>query len=206
VPPWAQRRGVTVEASSSADAAGYEELLEGAESLAYLLDGLVADPLWSDAARVLLTGPGSALLTGALADTGRMPEIEICESAAGLAVLRAQVEDQDAVSWSQLADRGQRGEVDLAVASLALTHRTDDEAAALLGQLAQAASTVVVVESSRPDGLSPRAAEAALHSFAVTGAPLRDSEAIAALGARAGWRISRVVSLGWGVEATVLER
>ncbi|MYW35252.1 siderophore-interacting protein, partial [Streptomyces sp. SID2119] len=68
------------------------------------------------------------------------------------------------------------------------------------------ARTAVLVEASRPDGLSPHAAEAALHAYAATGSPLRDSAAITALAHRSGWEVERTIALGWGTEATVLRR
>ncbi|GGV30062.1 hypothetical protein GCM10010277_13340 [Streptomyces longisporoflavus] len=62
------------------------------------------------------------------------------------------------------------------------------------------------MEASRPDGLSPHAAEAALHAYAATGSSLRDSAAIAAISERSGWHVDRTIALGWGAEATVLRR
>lgn len=116
-----------------------------------------------------------------------------------MAALRAYVAAPERIDWSG-------GPADVAVAAKALAHRTDDEAAALLTRLAAWAPTAVLVEASRPDGLSPHAAEAALHAYAATGSPLRDSPALEALAHRTGWHVDHVIALGWGTEATVLRR
>lgn len=208
--PWAQRHGETLDAWSAGDPERYAELIEGAESLTYLLDGLVADPVWQDVRRVALTGPGAALLVGALTDHARTPDLEVWESPAGIAALRDEVERPASVTWSVLEapsdDRSGHPDIDLAVVAMGLAHRTDPEASLLLRTLGERAGRAVVIESSRPDGLSPRAAEAALLGYAVAGTPLRSSGAIAALAAVAGWRVTRVAALGWGVEATFLDR
>ncbi|MFD4798328.1 siderophore-interacting protein, partial [Streptomyces anulatus] len=114
-------------------------------------------------------------------------------------VLRGHVTAPDRIDWTA-------GPADVAVAAKALAHRTDEEAARLLTRLAEWTGTAVLVEASRPDGLSPHAAEAALHAYTATGSPLRDSAAIAALAERSGWRVDRTIALGWGTEATVLRR
>lgn len=114
-------------------------------------------------------------------------------------MLRGHVPAPDRIDWTG-------GPADVAVAAKALAYRTDEEAVRLLTRLAGWTGTAVLVEASRPDGLSPHAAEAALHAFTATGSPLRDSAALAVLAERSGWRVERTVALGWGAEATVLRR
>lgn len=181
------------------DAERYGELVEECEQLAFLLDGLAADPLWEGVGTCLLTGPGSAFVVAALDDAGRRPRLRVAEGGVPAAALRGSVRAAERIDWSA-------GPADVAVAAKALAYRTDDEAAGLLTELAGHTSTAILVEASRPDGLSPRAAEAALHAYAATGSPLRDSAAIAALAERTGWRVDHVIALGWGTEATVLRR
>ncbi|MGW7565852.1 siderophore-interacting protein [Streptomyces tendae] len=197
--PWQRASGATLHDTVVRDAESYGELVEECEQLAFLLNGLTADPLWAGVETCLLTGPGSAAVVAALDDAGRRPRLRIAEDEVPAAALRAYVAAPERIDWSG-------GPADVAVAAKALAHRTDDEAAALLTRLAAWAPTAVLVEASRPDGLSPHAAEAALHAYAATGSPLRDSPALAALAHRTGWHVDHVIALGWGTEATVLRR
>ncbi|MFD8347339.1 siderophore-interacting protein [Streptomyces coelicoflavus] len=197
--PWQRASGATLHDTVVRDAERYGELVEECEQLVFLLGGLTADPLWTGSRSCLLTGPGSAAVVAALDDAGRRPRLRLAEDEVPAAVLRSHVPAPERIDWTG-------GPVDVAVAAKALAHRTDDEAAALLGRLAAWAPTAVLVESSRPDGLSPHATEAALHAYAATGSPLRNSPALAALAHRTGWHVDHVIPLGWGTEATVLRR
>ncbi|MFG3108605.1 siderophore-interacting protein [Streptomyces tendae] len=197
--PWQRASGATLHDTVVRDAERYGELVEECEQLAFLLNGLTADPLWAGVETCLLTGPGSAAVVAALDDAGRRPRLRIAEDEVPAEALRAYVAAPERIDWTG-------GPADVAVAAKALAHRTDDEAAALLTRLAAWAPTAVLVEASRPDGLSPHAAEAALHAYAATGSPLRDSPALEALAHRTGWHVDQVIALGWGTEATVLRR
>ncbi|MGW6719738.1 siderophore-interacting protein [Streptomyces sp. NPDC054995] len=197
--PWRLASGATLHDTVAHDADRYGELVEECEQLVFLLTGLTADPLWEDVGTCLLTGPGSASVVAALDDAGRRVRLRIAEEGTPAAVLRGHVPVPDRIDWTA-------GPADVAVAAKALAYRTDEEAVQLLARLAEWTGTAVLVEASRPDGLSPHAAEAALHAFTATGAPLRDSAALAALAERSGWRVERTVALGWGAEATVLRR
>ncbi|MER7054667.1 siderophore-interacting protein [Streptomyces sp. NPDC000351] len=196
---WREASHTTLRDAVAQDADRYGELVEECEQLLFLLTGLTADPLWEGVDTCLLTGPGSASVAAALDDAGRRPRLRVAEGDVPAAVLREAVQAPERIDWTA-------GPADVAVAAKALAYRTDHEAALLLTELAGWAATAVVVEASRPDGLSPHAAEAALQAYAATGAPLRDSAAIAALAERTGWYVDRVVALGWGTEATVLRR
>ncbi|MFG3405679.1 siderophore-interacting protein [Streptomyces sp. NPDC048142] len=197
--PWQLASGATLHDTVAHDAERYGELVEECEQLVFLLNGLMADSLWEGVGSCLLTGPGSASVVAALDDAGRRPRLRMAEDATPAAVLRGHVSAPDRIDWTA-------GPADVAVAAKALAHRTDEEAAELLTRLAGWTRTAVLVEASRPDGLSPRAAEAALHAYTATGSPLRDSAAVATLARRAGWEVDRTIALGWGTEATVLRR
>ncbi|MFF8437881.1 siderophore-interacting protein [Streptomyces bacillaris] len=197
--PWRLASGATLHETVSRDAERYGELVEECEQLVFLLGGLTADPLWEGVGSCLLTGPGSASVVAALDDAGLRPRLRVAEDTTPAAVLRGHVTAPDRVEWAA-------GPADVAVAAKALAHRTDEEAVLLLTRLAGWTGTAVLVEASRPDGLSPHAAEAGLHAYAATGSPLRDSAALAALAGRSGWAVERTVALGWGTEATVLRR
>ncbi|GAA3964197.1 hypothetical protein GCM10022384_15200 [Streptomyces marokkonensis] len=197
--PWQEVSHTTLCDAVAQDADRYGELVEECEQLVFLLNGLTADPLWEEVGTCLLTGPGSASVAAALDDAGRRPRLRVAEGDVPAAVLRESVQAPERIDWMA-------GPADVAVAARALAYRTDHEAARLLTELAGWASTAIVVEASRPDGLSPHAAEAALQACAATGSPLRDSAAIAALAERTGWYVDRVIALGWGTEATVLRR
>ncbi|MER6698588.1 siderophore-interacting protein [Streptomyces fimicarius] len=197
--PWRLASGATLHETVTRDAERYGELVEECEQLVFLLNGLTADSLWADVESCLLTGPGSASVVAALDDAGRRPRLRIAEEATPAGVLRGHITAPDRVDWTA-------GPADVAVAAKALAHRTDEEAVQLLTRLAGWTRTAVLVEASRPDGLSPHAAEAGLHAYTATGSPLRDSAAVAALARRSGWDVERTVGLGWGTEATVLRR
>lgn len=197
--PWLLASGTTLHDTVTHDAERYGELVEECEQLVFLLDGLTADPLWEDVGTCLLTGPGSVSVVAALDDAGRRPELRVAEDETPATVLRGRVPAPERIDWTA-------GPADVAVAAKALAHRTDQEATLFLTGLADWTRTAVLVEASRPDGLSPHAAEAALHAYAATGSPLRDSAAIATLAKRSGWHVDRTIALGWGAEATVLRR
>ncbi|MFI7291230.1 siderophore-interacting protein [Streptomyces anulatus] len=197
--PWRLASGATLHDTVDHDADRYGELVEECEQLVFLLTGLTADPLWENVGTCLLTGPGSASMVAALDDAGRRPRLRIAEEATPAGVLRGHVTAPDRIDWTA-------GPADVAVAAKALAHRTDEEGVQLLTRLAEWTGTAVLVEASRPDGLNPHAAEAALHAYTATGSPLRDSAAIAALAKRSGWAVDRTIALGWGTEATVLRR
>lgn len=196
---WRLASGATLHETVTHDAERYGELVEECEQLVFLLNGLTADSLWADVESCLLTGPGSASVVAALDDAGRRPRLRIAEEATPAGVLRGHITAPDRIDWTA-------GPADVAVAAKALAHRTDEEAVQLLTRLAGWTRTAVLVEASRPDGLSPHAAEAGLHAYTATGSPLRDSAAVAALARRSGWDVERTVALGWGTEATVLRR
>ncbi|WP_103507372.1 siderophore-interacting protein [Streptomyces sp. SM13] len=196
---WLLASGATLHETVTHDAERYGELVEECEQLVFLLNGLTADSLWADVESCLLTGPGSASVVAALDDAGRRPRLRIAEEATPAGVLRGHITAPDRIDWTA-------GPADVAVAAKALAHRTDEEAVQLLTRLAGWTRTAVLVEASRPDGLSPHAAEAGLHAYTATGSPLRDSGAVAALARRSGWDVGRTVALGWGTEATVLRR
>lgn len=196
---WRLASGATLHETVTHDAERYGELVEECEMLVFLLNGLTADSLWADVESCLLTGPGSASVVAALDDAGRRPRLRIAEDATPAGVLRGHITAPDRIDWTA-------GPADVAVAAKALAHRTDEEAVQLLTRLAGWTRTAVLVEASRPDGLSPHAAEAGLHAYTATGSPLRDSAAVAALARRSGWDVERTVALGWGTEATVLRR
>ncbi|MGW8482360.1 SIP domain-containing protein [Microbacterium sp. NPDC055903] len=182
---WAAHHGRTLATAADEEGTLGDELTEHAGRLAFLLDGLLADPLWAEAHTCVLVGPGSAAVAGAIEDAGLD----------GLHVLHAG--DEPPERQERLAD--------LAVLALALGHRTDEESRVLLAGLAGSARMLVVIEEARPDALGGSAGDELLF-YAATGSGLRDSAAIAALGAPAGWLLEREVELGWGTIAAVLRR
>ncbi|MYS76222.1 siderophore-interacting protein, partial [Streptomyces sp. SID5926] len=135
--PWQRASGATLHDTVVRDAERYGELVEECEQLAFLLNGLTADPLWAGVETCLLTGPGSAAVVAALDDAGRRPRLRIAEDGLPAAALRAYVTAPERIDWAG-------GPADVAVAAKALAHRTDDEAAALLTRLAAWAPTAVL--------------------------------------------------------------
>jgi len=200
VSPWQRAHGETLAAQAQADAVHVEELVEDAGRLAYLLDGFVASRMWDDVASVLVVGPGAPAVVGAFEDGGR--------EGIGIAVHEhGEVRDAVIEAVGRDVPLGWDGRlVDVAVLALALAHRTDVEAVALLDEIAPHTERLVLLESSRPDALSPGAEEHQIVGFAMTGAPFRSATALGELAAAAGWSTEQVLPLGWGVEATFLVR
>ncbi|GAB3598093.1 SIP domain-containing protein [Microbacterium tumbae] len=180
---WAEHHGRTLAEASQSDPEIAEELAEHADRLAYLLEGLLADPLWREAGSCVLIGPGSRTVAAGLEDAG-LAHLDIRGAGDGLPARHDQA-------------------VDLAVLALALAPRTDAEAGDLLTGLARTARKAVVIEEARPDALGEAAGDE-LIAYATRGTGMRDSASIAALGAPAGWRLDRRIELGWGTVATVL--
>ncbi|ALJ19779.1 siderophore-interacting protein [Microbacterium sp. No. 7] len=200
VSPWRSAHGETLAEQARARGAHVDELVENAGRLAYLLDGLAAHEMWERVSSVLVAGPGAPAVVGALEDAGRSGiAIAVHEHGRVREALRDEVERPGGLSWGAAP-------ADVAVLALALAHRTDAEAVALLGEVAACTRRALVIESSRPDALSADADAHGAVVYAMTGAPFRTSDALAALAADAGWRREQSIPLGWGVEVTVLVR
>lgn len=195
VSPWERMYGPTLAVDAAADPERFDELCHGAEVLQFVGGALLRDELWTGIGHVLITGPGSAEIADLAADA----EISATFSATGEGAA-----ELTARSDHLRADDG--APVALAIAAMALGHRTDDEARQVLGQLRERAEVLVVVDAARADSLSPSAHEAPVLALAGNGAGLRDDAAVAALGAAAGWRFDRTIALGWGIEAAVLRK
>jgi NADPH-dependent ferric siderophore reductase len=197
---WQAAHDETLAASAAREAEVYDGLAEESEGLAYLLDGLLADPVWEGIGSCVVAGPGVPAVIGALEDAGR-GELRVSVRAGGAAteVLRGAVEDPSRVDWDGAAS-------DLAVLAQAIGHLTDEEASALLAETAALAPVVVVVERARPDALGPAAATGDVTAYAKTGSALRSPDDVTRLAEPAGWHRERDLELGWGVMATVLRR
>ena len=191
--PWGESRGSTLADDVAADDDVFEELEHGAEVLQFVAGALVRDELWADAGTVLITGPGSGEVAALAADAGITASFLVTgERASDLAESRERLREDDGAS------------VDLAVAALALGHRTDEEARQLLAHLRERTETLVVVDAARADSLNPAAHETPVLALAGNGSGLRDDAALGELASTAGWRHDRTIALGWGMEAAVL--
>lgn len=204
--PWQLRTGTTlldrIGANESADVHDLAaELVESTESLTFLIDAALSDEVWAEAREVLLLGPGSHVVADALGRRAHPARISVREEAALTQALQEEATDPSAMSW---VSEDAQVRADLAVAAHALAHRTDAEAAALLGRLRGEATAAVIIESGEPDALGSGGHEVALRSYARIGRDLRDPAAITALAGAAGWQVTRAVPLGWGVQATIL--
>lgn len=200
VPSWQAHYGRTLHETALESPAHYEELVDGAGSLAFVLDALAADPSWNEIDRAGLTGPGAGAVATALAAREVAAELVVMEDRGPLAAVRDEAGDLP-VLWHE-------GFVpcDTAVAALALEHRTDAEAVRLLRDLGEVTSSVVLVESLRADALGPREADRALLRLAASGAAPRDGDAVARLAEEAGWSVDGGTVLGWGYETITLRR
>ncbi|GAA3850988.1 siderophore-interacting protein [Streptomyces sedi] len=205
-PGWALSHGRTVHEAAAEDTELYGELVERAESLAFVLDALAADPVVAGAASVVLHGPGAAAVANTLRDRGVRAALTVTGSAEARRTLRPLVSDERVAFGGEFGEETGEpsGRFEVAVAALSLAHRTDDEARRLLARARRAAGTLLLVESPRPDELGPAAADQRLLRMALTGVPSRSPEAVAELATAAGWRLARTLPLGWGYAALVL--
>ncbi|MFT4082119.1 MAG: siderophore-interacting protein [Nocardioides sp.] len=211
VSPWQLRSGHTLRSASLADPDLYGELMEQSENLGYLLDGLFAASWWTGLRRLTLTGPGALTVWQAVQERRTRatppapdpgPEITLVEEEPALAVLRASATDE-ALGWaSDLATASAGG--DAVVAALVAACRTDAELAGWLRTVE--GPRLVLLESTSPDRLSPRAAETVLRTFAATGSAARSTADLAAAAAACGWTSDEVIDLGWGFQALVFTR
>ncbi len=200
IAPWRRRHGRSLNADLAENQDRYEELVEHAGQLQYLITGLAGLDVWRSAKRIGITGPGSVIVADRLRQDGAVDTVTVVERPGPLAVLARQPADHRhdfAVDWPP---------VDLAVSVLALAQRTDEEVVGQLEELAAASSRAVVIDALRPDGLSPGAAQRALLGLAGTGVPPRSPEAFEGLAGRAGWIRTAQSTLGWGVELFELKR
>lgn len=169
-----------------------------ASVLRFLTPALLRDELWTDAQRVLLTGPGAAEVADLAREQGVESELLLGGTETEVAVLTDRSEHG-------IADIGpELPHADVGIAAFALRDRTDAEARTLLQQLRARTDLLVIVEATAPDALDPHAHEEHVRAIAVTGTDMRDAEALAALGRRTGWMHERNIPLGWGVQAMVL--
>lgn len=198
-PAWRIAHRSTLRQTVVADAAEYAELVEHAEGAASVFTGLPASPVWRGCRRIAVTGPGALAVAEALSATVAAP-LTVVEEPGPLGALREAAGENPGVSFSESWDGHE-----LAVAALALAHRTDGEARELLAQLREAAPAAVLVEQLTPDGLSPASrAHAALVDLGTLGDPPRTAETVLSLAAEAGWRVAARRKLGWGIEAVEL--
>ncbi|GAA3657446.1 siderophore-interacting protein [Microbacterium marinilacus] len=198
VPAWRRHTGQTVAEAAETEVEIARELVEHGGRLAYLSDGLI--PELADLSSALLIGPGSAAIVHALEDAGRSDiALSVLDRGALRDVLHGAVEGPGSIAWMPR-------ESDVAILSFALDHRTGTESAHILSEAARYAPRAILIESTRPDTLGGGAGEAHAAHLARTGSPYRGAESLARIAETAGWRSSRSIELGWGVEALLLER
>lgn len=190
---WSLMQGATLATTAVDDTDVFDELTHGAEVLQFVGGALFRDAVWADAGRVLLTGPGSAEVADLANEAGITATFVVAGDAASDLASRSEVLTEDDGSPS-----------DLAVAALALGHRTDAESRELLEQLRDRVPTLIIVDAARADSLNPAAHETPVLALAGNGAGLRGESALGALAAASGWQYERTIALGWGVDAAVL--
>ncbi len=194
VPAWQLAHGLTQRKSIDQDPAFYSELIEQAEDeLPFVITGVPDAKIWGRGRRVAVTGPGALVLADALRRTV-LATVTVVESTGPLCVLR----DEAADPCPAFAEDWER--TDVAATALALGHRTDAEAVALLTTMRTASGDAVLIERLQPDALNPFAPAEALLALAGTGAPPRTPEDIQRLATASGWSIVTHRPLGWGID------
>jgi NADPH-dependent ferric siderophore reductase len=175
---WTLHHGRTFARSAEEDPELLEEVAEHAEALDYLQHAVFGSLDALGAERLAATGPGAPALHRLLEERegapaacrlAESPYDRPLEAGGGVPV---------SVMWLHLLD--------------------DDAALAHLRALGASGDRAVVIDSPRPDELSPSAAEKALVSLAVTGRAHRTDEQLAELARAAGWDDVEIDPLGWG--------
>ena len=183
---WTLHHGSTFARSAEEDPELLEEVAEHAEALDYLQHAVFGSLDALGAEHLAVTGPGAPALHRLLEEregapaTSRLAESPYdrpLEAGAGVPV---------SVMWLHLLD--------------------DDAAMAHLRALGASGDRAVVIDSPRPDELSPSAAEKALVSLAVTGRAHRTDEQLAELARAAGWDGVEIDRVGWGFVSCRLSR
>ncbi|RKW69950.1 siderophore-interacting protein [Galactobacter caseinivorans] len=198
-PAWTTAHGSSVAQQARQDPEIAEELTEATLGLQFLAPSLAALPVFTRS-HVDVAGPGAEAVNAAVtAELGQHPG-------------RRELGQPWPPSPSQLAptasplppDRNAgAGSTDPGRALVlvhALGHLSDAEATLAL-RAAAGYHEVVVIESTRPDALSPTAAESALLTVALTGTAPRPAPAVQHLAATAGLQANGVAQVGWGREA-----
>lgn len=200
---WQAAHGETLTETAARDPDVADLVAEHAGGLAFLLDTLLGEDLFTGASSLVASGPGVPALLGALEDAGSTVPVALLggvDPEPVLDGLRAHLEDPGH-STSPSTDPAA-----LIVLAQALLHRTDAQAREVFAAAASAGRDLVVLERARADELSANSVGAQVLAVAMTGTPLRDAAAVSALAAPAGWRFVRELDLGWGMVATVLQR
>ncbi|MCP3424681.1 siderophore-interacting protein [Rothia sp. AR01] len=175
---WTLHHGRTFARSAQENPELLEEVAEHAEALDYLQHAVFGSLDALGAERLAVTGPGAPGLHRLLEEREGAPAAcRLAESPYDVP-LEADGSIPVSVMWLHLLD--------------------DDAALAHLRALGVSGDRAVVIDSPRPDELSPSAAETALVSLAVTGRAHRTDQQLAELARAAGWDGVEIDRLGWG--------
>ncbi|WP_154792288.1 siderophore-interacting protein [Occultella kanbiaonis] len=196
-PAWALRQGRTLASAAGQDDAWFAELVAESATFAFVAESLGQLPAWQEARTVTAQGPGAAIVAGLPG-----PAVRLGGTASERAILAEQLPARAAAPESDA-----QGAPDLVLSALEIETRTDDEVTILLGELAEQASSAVVVDAFTATGPGgSRGAARDLTHLALTGAGRRTEPEIARLAATAGWQVTSTTALGWDFVAFTLRR
>lgn len=203
---WQQAYGGTQATAVERERDLFADRVEGAGAFAFVAGGVPEIPVWSEAQRVCVCGPGAIDLLQAAADRDSLPrDVAVCGTAVELSVL------EDAVGGlrPEFIDVGVTTiHADLVVSCLAIGYRTDAEVEQHLAELAERAPRALLIDALERTGpgAPSAAAEHDLLDVAGIGRGPRNQDSIAAVAAAAGWRVVGHVKLGWDFEVFDLQR
>ncbi|WP_129656870.1 siderophore-interacting protein [Rothia halotolerans] len=183
---WTLHHGRTFARSAEEDPELLEEVAEHAEALDYLQHAVFGSLDALGAGRLAVTGPGAPALHRLLEEREGAPAACRLAESPFDRPLEADGGVPVSVMWLHLLD--------------------DDAALAHLRALGASGDRAIVIDSPRPDELSPSAAEKALVSLAVTGRAHRTDEQLAELARAAGWDGVEIDRIGWGFVSCRLSR
>jgi NADPH-dependent ferric siderophore reductase len=195
---WEHRTGATLRRHVASAADRYDELVDEADGLTFLMPALARLPLWRGYSDISIGGPAALVVADGLRDGGVKASMRIVEEAEPLSALRradSQGDKDFGEEWTR---------TDVMVLASACEHRTDDEVIGHLRELVEIADSLILVESTEPDALNTRATEMALVHLGAVGVPPRTQVDIERLTTAAGWSIVTSTPLGWGVDCIEL--
>lgn len=198
---WQDRNGNSLRAHALADRTIYEELMEQAEILQFVGQGLLETAPWTALPHIAVHGPGTLHVAPLLARQKRPVELSIVEEGVGLNSLKENWENLPHITpsfydtWPSTT---------AGISALSSQAMTQQELAEHLIQARQHLTQLLLIVEEKTDQLIPQAADVDLIRYALTGQAQRDQALISSLANEAGFTTAQRTALGWGLAAYLL--
>lgn len=182
----------------------YAEQIEESGAFSFVASGVFDLPVWKQARRIVLTGPGALALANAASERHALTGVVLT----GGPVAREAFDAQRGDLPVPVLDSEQVARTDLVVSTLETHYRNDSELADHLAKLADYASHALAIDALRRTG--PGGPQGTFeHDFVqlgMTGLAPRRHVDIERIASQAGWRMTESTPLGWDYEVFDLRR